>query len=340
MKNTIKLITLLCAPAFLSGCVSYTSNPGKMDELEGTYELSQYTYKPDEGEQIDFIKEKKAKSYLVVNSSGYGYTTYEDNEQPFYVDSVRYQFIYSYDDNNEKTDLISKINYTRGISDKAWSPREGRLELGFNKKAKTLNITALNTKFNFGDISVGLKYTMHVTYKKVNTATDLSYVNKVYKTTLSTIPFETKILDNTWYRYDMFDSEVNPFIYNYVKFDVKNNKMLTKMALKSDEQQTSNDNLPFAVTAEEEGYKFSYNNGQFTIPLFTEANIKGVISQYLNATMYYDNDAHEFVNEPGENTREVGASLVEYSQTDAEIEELINQEYQAYMDTMHPSNPE
>ena len=133
MKNIIKLVTLLCVSTFLSGCVSYNSAPGKMSELEGTYELTQYTYTPDEGDKIDFIKDRGAKSYLVVNSSGYGYTTYEDNEQSFYVDSVRYEFVYNTDEEGNKTDLIRKINYTRGISDKAWSPREGRLELGFNK---------------------------------------------------------------------------------------------------------------------------------------------------------------------------------------------------------------
>ena len=339
MKNIIKLVTLLCVSTLLSGCVSYNSAPGKMSELEGTYELTQYTYTPDEGDKIDFIKDRSAKSYLVVNSSGYGYTTYEDNEQSFYVDSVRYEFVYNTDEEGNKTDLIRKINYTRGISDKAWSPREGRLELGFNKKAKTLNITALNTKFNFGDISVGLKYTMHVTYKKVNSATDLTYVNKVYKATLSTIPFETKVLDNAWYRFDMYDSEVNPYIYHYVKMDIKNNSLTARKALKSDEQHYV-DTISLTTLAGNEGYSFEYDNCTFNIPFFTEANIKGVIPFYFNDILYYDNNAHAFVDEPNDNTKEVGVSLVKYSNTDAEIEQFITDEYNAYMETVHPSDPE
>ncbi len=337
MKKYLRYITLTVSSLLLAGCISYNSDPGYIKDVVGTYELQNYTYTPDDGDKIDFIKEKKAKSYIVVDSSGYGYTTYEDEDTPFYIDTTRIKFVYSSDEEGNPTDLVNELYYTRGLSKSSndFSPKAGRLELGVNVKQKNLNMTAHNTKVVIGDIELGLKYTMHVTYKKVNAATDLAYLNKVYKTSFTLLPFEQKMFDNSWYRFDCASYDVNPYIYHYVKFDIKNNKLLRKFALKEDEKQVSEDNIPFNMSKGEEGYNFSYDDFSFSYPFFAEELIsQGVLNRHISSTVrYYDMVEEKYVEEASAQTTEVYTSLSKYDNSDEEIEEFIASDYQYYQDS-------
>ena len=338
MKRIFKLCSLLFTGLLLSGCVSYNSEPGKMEELQGTYELTDYTFKKDgEEEQIDYIKDKHAKSYLVISPTGYGYTTYQDDETDFYIDTIRIKFIYDSEvdeqGNATPTELISKINYTRGISDSAWSPKEGRLELGFNRKNKSLNINALNTKFNFGHgVSIGNKFTMHVNYKKVNDATDLTYLDKVIKEDLpELLPFEQKVFDNAWYRFDYYNDDINPYYYQYFKTDIKNNKMMHYSLLKEGLVK-ENKEESFSLTKTDDGYEFVIQDFKFTLPYMSEEQITGKIAAYLSSQIrYYNQEAGQYVEEASDKTIEIIASMNHYSQNDEEMAKMMEDEYNSYL---------
>ena len=75
-KTLKKIIPLLIVSGSMAGCSSYSSKPGKLENLVGTYELSVYKMKHDdsnpEEEAYDHKAEIGAVAYFSIDKEGYG----------------------------------------------------------------------------------------------------------------------------------------------------------------------------------------------------------------------------------------------------------------------------
>ena len=156
-----------------------------MKNLVGTYELTKFTRKakdaPSEEDPTDYLKDKGVKAYLVVTADGYGYYAYKDNETTLKV----FKVTITYENDSEDITKVKTITYKDGIyTSGSKGPDMGSETLGVNFR---LFKRELNYSFQ---AVLGNKYAQSVIYKKVNKATDLSYVAKK----LGTLP---EVVDNT-----------------------------------------------------------------------------------------------------------------------------------------------
>ena len=186
MKSLRKFIPLLVIIGTVTGCSSYSSKPGKLENLVGTYELVTYKMKRDdsnpEEEAYDHKAEIGCSAYFSIDKDGYGYYGYKDNETAPRVDSVFSTFIYE----NEESDLIKAVSMTDGITDKkAYEQKVGCLDestMGFRDELfkKTLNYT-LHSGHMLFQPEVKIKY-QYVLYKRVSEEASLSKVNSLLGT--------------------------------------------------------------------------------------------------------------------------------------------------------------
>ena len=188
-KTLKKIIPMLLMVGTVSGCSSYSSKPGKLENLVGTYELVTYQMKKDDSnpdeEPYDHKAEIGCSAYFSVDSEGYGYYGYKDNDTAARVDSVFSTF--TYDD--EKPELVKALVMSDGITDKkANEQKVGCLDespMGFRDDLlkKTLNYTLHSGHMMFQP-EKKIKY-QHVVYKKVSSEASLKKVNELLGTSLS-----------------------------------------------------------------------------------------------------------------------------------------------------------
>lgn len=187
MKRNIKhimcavLVALMCFT--LTSC--YVSHPAKMAKLVGTYAIKTFTRKDanasSDTDPTDLIKENGVVAYLVVADNGYGYYVYKDNETPLTVNRVT--ITYAYDE--EDLSKVKTITYTDGL------PHTGDKYPGSGSELLGLNFRLFTKELNYSHgTAFKQKYSQSVVYKKVNNATDLSFVQKK----LGSLP---EVIDNT-----------------------------------------------------------------------------------------------------------------------------------------------
>lgn len=185
-KTLKKVIPLLVLVGTMAGCSSYSSKPGKLENLVGTYELITYQMKKDdsntEEEPYDHKAEIGCSAYFSIDKEGYGYYGYKDNETSPRVDSVF--SVFGYDD--EKPELVKSVKMTDGIADKkANEQKVGCLDestMGFRDDLfkKTLNYT-LHSGHMLFQPEKKIKY-QHVVYKRVSKEASLEKVNSLLGT--------------------------------------------------------------------------------------------------------------------------------------------------------------
>ena len=183
MKTVLSAIILVAMCFTLTSC--YVSHPTAMKKLVGTYELTKFTRKakeaPSEEEPKDLLKENGVKAYLVITADGYGYYAYKDNDTQLKV----YKVTITYEYDSEDVSKVRLINYNDGVyTTGTKAPGTGSESLGVNFR---LFKRELNYSFQ---AVLGNKFAQSVIYKKVNKATDLSFVEKK----LGSLP---EVVDNT-----------------------------------------------------------------------------------------------------------------------------------------------
>ncbi len=219
------------------GC--YKTNPATMNDLVGTYELTLFTRRytdenvKREGEEDkpeiihDYIQEKGITAYLVVGSEGKGYYVYKDNQTPVSAAEVKIQ--YNYEEKTEgegenattvKTDNIKTLRYFDGKDRAKDYPGAGEESLGFDNKNKSLNVT-----YNaYNGIILKRNNTQRVDYKKVDSATNLSYVERKLGQKLRIVPYELIRFDGKFYTDYVQENDEDPYICAELKVDVLTGK--------------------------------------------------------------------------------------------------------------------
>lgn len=183
MKKICKGIISLFLIALIvvcSGCSGYTSRPGKMSKLIGTYKLTEYTYESSEEKDVvhNLIEEESIVCYLVItgNEKGYFYFDSKDMHQGYSDVSLTYEYeqdmdTYLYTDNVKS--IVVK-------SDDELELPGGATEytMGFVCKIRT---KYLNYRYSKSDVSflnkhlnIEFKYSVKIKFTKVNkdTTTD------------------------------------------------------------------------------------------------------------------------------------------------------------------------
>ncbi len=175
VKRLFAAILIVSLMLTFVGC--YTISGQKMKNVQGTYELTHYTYTPKYERKEGYTprtfnyledEEYQYEDYLIITGTGMGYYVHKEVNSPAYVKEVTLSYEYDTDDS-------SKVEYV--IFNDAISVNE---DSGFNKMGITKN--SLNyTKSAFDYNELFTKRPMRaeaisVRWTKVSRDTDLKYV--------------------------------------------------------------------------------------------------------------------------------------------------------------------
>ena len=302
---------ILCVPFVMTAC--YVSNPAPLKDIVGTYELTTFNIgsideKDAEGNAVshDQIKENGAVGYLVIKADGTGYQVYKDKNNPLRVLEIKITFNYD----GEEAEKVNNIEYTSGITystketlsnGKPQSPINGREKLGVNFKA-------FNKKLTFNNPAV-FKSTIsqNVVYKRVNKATDLSYVQKQIGQTPAALPYDVAGL-NGWIE-DGNALYNNDYVYYFAKLDVAKKKADIYYALKEDDGQArQKTDVDFTYTAKNELNEITVTlDGRTLIYSTNVGGGTGTLRQDISAYVYWsiyslkDFDLTEKINVANQN---------------------------------------
>lgn len=199
LRITIPLLTIASA---LAACTSYSSKPGKLENLVGTYKLHTYTMRHEEeikeGDSpsdynYDKLKEIGAVAYFSIDADGYGYYGYKDLSTSAKVDSVFTSFNYD----EKKPNLIRSIKMSDGVTHKYDDQKApGCLDeptMGFKDQLfkKSLNYT-VKSGHMIGQPERKIPY-RHVEYKRISKEASLEKINELMNTSAQfDKPFEMK----------------------------------------------------------------------------------------------------------------------------------------------------
>ncbi|MBR2929637.1 MAG: hypothetical protein IKC32_00250 [Clostridia bacterium] len=215
------LALLLLSVAGLSGC--YFIDSGRMDEIEGTYELTHYS--TDENE----IEKQGITLYMTLRADGTGYYAYRDNDTALHYSALRCR--YTQDTENAGHYSYVEVDF-KGDGDYH--------KLGINARGKTLNSRQVKYKGNLFEGTLTTDYYIDVDFKKINRATDLSFI----KAKLGEAPFipHAALPISGYYYHSGVDSDEtpdwethDPFVYLYLKFDLIDGTGKAWYMLKADE---------------------------------------------------------------------------------------------------------
>lgn len=180
MKATRILLSILVITALvLSFASCYFITGQDMDDLEGTYKLTSFTYTPSyerkEGytpTERDYVNGESFlyEDYLVITGESTGYYAHKDASGQTYVKVVNL----SYEYNTEDTDEIDYVSFTDALSSSN-SIEVNKLGVSgdiLNYTKSAYDYTTLITKVDMRSESI------HVRWEKVSDDTDLSYVEE------------------------------------------------------------------------------------------------------------------------------------------------------------------
>ena len=180
MKIKRLLAILLIVTMLFTTASCYMISGQKMNQVKGTYKLTTYSYTPKHERRdgytqktYDYIngEEYLYEDYLIITGSSIGYYVHKQVGQDAYVKEVTLSYEYSQDDSSK----VEYIIYNDSIT---VNGDEGGLNrLGVNRD--TLNYT--KASFDYTELFTKREMrseSLSVSWKKVNKATDLSYVEE------------------------------------------------------------------------------------------------------------------------------------------------------------------
>ena len=177
MKKSTKFFSLIIGALFvlfsailLSGC--YTVKSGKLNDIIGTYELTAYS------KDVDLIEQNEITCYLILREDETGYYVYKDKDTPLFYSEIKCRFLP--DEENE-----GHYNYVEveSTNTNEWD------KLGVNMLSKILNSKKPKYKGNLIDGNLAVDYYITVKLRKVDSATDISYVQETLKTDIPFFPY-------------------------------------------------------------------------------------------------------------------------------------------------------
>lgn len=264
MKKLLSILLVMLLTLGFAGC--YTINSGTLNEVVGTYEMKSFTRTYNgkgshEAGTVDYIKDKHAVSYVVVSESGIGYYIYKDDETPLTCIQLKMTFTPS-------TEHEGKYDYVKAVDGKGHES-----SYGIHARDKALNPPYLPA-IDLGPLQ--RDYSESISYKRVDKAQDLSYVEKnIGKQSYAEF-------DN--YKYhgayviSISDNTYSDYICRYVIYDAVNKKATLKYALKSDCVAAEKE-IDFTVNPSE--YKITVDGNDYNSGYYIERH-------YLYPTEYGD----------------------------------------------------
>lgn len=325
MKTLRKIIPLLTLATFVAGCSSYSSKPGKLENLVGTYELTTYKMKKDDNnpdeEPYDHKAEIGCVAYFSIDKDGYGYYGYKDNETAPRVDQVFSTF--TYDD--EKPELIKAVNMTDGKTQVyANEQKVGCLDespMGFRDDLlkKTLNYT-LHSGHMLFQPDVKIKY-QYVEYKRVSKEPSLAQVNSRLGTNAKfTKPYEMKRFEGFYlygctYKDGMGYEQYGDFDYAILDFSTySEGKVDLTYALKADHVKHV-EKVETAILEKGKSFTATIFGRTFTCN-----------SEYNNLGMWLYGNSDQYVDEPKLNSESFGPYSGQAKTVDELIDSIVNPE--------------
>ena len=291
-----KIISTLLITAFvLFGVFALCAcQPGTIEEVEGTYELEIFSRRyPDpmpevaEGETppeqtyttVDYMQEAQVKAYLVLDKDGVGYAVYQDKDTALFVETVAITF--SKNDDGK----ISLMNYTNGYAanrttgvKKEKDPIPGRGEEQLYVNARSNGVTLVRDYQIYHAVllpGAERPYSQSVTYRKVDKATDLSFVNKRLNKTLVAPAFELQGLNGVLTISNSYSEANADYIYCAIEIDAVTQKASLYYALIADGQDVVKTDLAvtYRVETTETGEKDLYTIDGKTYAYTHTANV-------------------------------------------------------------------
>ena len=210
MKKRWKILPIFVLIVFgiLALCAC---QPGKAEEVEGTYELTVFTRSfPDKMPEVeegqtppeqtftshDYMTEAGVKAYLVIKQDGTGYSVYTDNVTPLRVRTISVTYTKDSDDSTK----ISMVNYNEGLINTTAVSRATDDIPGYGKEslyvnARSSGVTLTRSEPYYQGILIKRNYSQVVTYTKISGKTDLSVVSEKVNKTLVAPTYELQGLD-------------------------------------------------------------------------------------------------------------------------------------------------
>lgn len=284
MKNSIRrlisftmvLALLILSAAVLNSC--YVIKSGKMNKIEGTYQLTGYSGKGDN------IAERGIIMYMVIRADGTGYYAYRDNNQTPYVSELRCRFI----QDTEQAGLYSyvEIDFGTGTYEK----------FGINAPTwgKSTNLNSQKPVWKpieWGE-PLEIDYNISVDFLRVDNATDLSYITEEFGKAPS-LPYGAKKYDGTYKLEGVFLNDKspdvatvpdNPYVYYYVTFDFVDRTAQIYNMSKSNE---------ITSTVRISDIALLYENGNYRI----DVGGKSYVINTLNSTLSCSLDIEENIDD-------------------------------------------
>lgn len=232
MKNSIRrhlsialVLILILSATVLSGC--YVTNSGKMSDIEGTYQLTHYS-----GDS-DWLAERAITMFMVIRSDGTGYYAYKKGEEEPFIAELRCKYIQDPDDSSKyeyvEIDFVGNGEYNK---------------FAINARSSNLNSQRAVWGGNLFEGNAAIDYYIDVDFKRVDKATDLSYIAKNFGN-YTPIPFGAKRLEGSYNVMEIINADLSadpsvptesPFVYFYLTIDVVNGSGQVRYMLKSDEK--------------------------------------------------------------------------------------------------------
>lgn len=223
---TLFLTLCLFASVFsLYGCV--LPDATAMDNIVGTYELTERLYGLDEnGQKIDIKTRDEIEAYIVINENGRGYRIYKDKDTPFYCIEMKLVFNPSDEDPAKYKQVETYL-----------APNANPLTLTVKGGSQELKYS--NEQWQLGShITIPANT---ITYKRVSNVDNLSYIEQKLGQKFNYEKFEllsssgfysaNTVLNSTLNNIDDIDSE---YIYYFINLKKEGAKQDGSMLYSAD----------------------------------------------------------------------------------------------------------
>lgn len=181
LRNLTIVAILISLCISISAC--YVIESASMDEIIGTYELTQYyvDYPTDQDEyDANCIEELGWKAYLVITGTNRGWYVFKDNDtEPI---AVEVALTYEYDQENPSNIAYVTFKDSRNL-------RRENLGVNFKRKDKVLNHT--KSAINSGILKQSGET---IKYKKIDDTADKSFAISKMGTNVTVYTYEEWML--------------------------------------------------------------------------------------------------------------------------------------------------
>lgn len=227
LLSFIMVLTLILSlSTLLSGC--YIIKSGKMNQVEGLYELTSY------GGKSNYMEERGTKVVMVIRADGTGWYGYQSNSSEPYISELRCKF-------TQDTENPGKYSYV----EIDFQGNGEYVKFGIQASFNSTSINSSKPVFS-GDLfkgTYGLDYYITSNFNRVSKATDLDSL-KNYFGDYKLMPSGTMYFDGFYEGFGpvstthSFSSQLpsDPFVYIYFDIDLLAGKGRAWYMLKSDEQ--------------------------------------------------------------------------------------------------------